>query len=137
MNINEVSFTTKIEYLQWRAEWRAAYRELSEKIRAAKWIRTVRAQALSKAMPELREKRPFPGYYQALNELQKKYLEPTAARTQILMAKHFPNPVKCWYPAYALKTMRPAATAMLEVRKASKMEAQRQFLANQQKLEHI
>ena len=129
MNINEVSFTSKSEYLQWRTEWRAAYKTLSEQIRAAKWLRTVQAQALSKAKAELHEKRPIADYYSELEALQKKHLEPVAARTQILMAKHFPNAKNSWYAAWTAHTLRATAAAMLEVRKASKLEAQRQYLA--------
>jgi hypothetical protein len=74
-------FTSKEEYLAWRAEWRAQYAQLTQDIREHK--------------------------------LQRKDRDP-ATRSS---AQYY-----CW-------SCRKEATALLELRKKSKIEAQRQYLA--------
>ena len=79
-SIIEKSFTTKAEYLVWRATWRAAYKELTKEIREAKVDRKSK-DATIRSMAQ-----------------------------------------------YQCFSLRKAATFMLEHRKNSKVEAQRQYL---------
>ena len=50
LNETVMTFTTREEYFEWRAEWRAAYKELSLNIRSEK-LETVRLQRVGNFGP--------------------------------------------------------------------------------------
>jgi len=93
------TFNTKEEYLAYRSEWKAQYKELSQQIRDYKfcrWFTSVRNP--DRITPELE------------------------ARFKKLVAKHGNK-------FYYVAPLQKKATAMLEELKEAKQEAQRQYLA--------
>jgi len=102
MNTNSITFTDKTSYLAWRAQWKADYAALSNTIRDMKWARWFASSVCDKS-------------------------EAQQARFDAIKKAHtFPHG---FYPAYVCRTLRAKATAMLEVRKESKIKAQEQYLA--------
>jgi hypothetical protein len=81
-----ITFTNKIEYLAWRQQWKAEYKDLSKRIRLLKL-----------SINEGQRNRQYVGGLQ--NEL---------------------------------RDLRAEATQMIELRKQSKVEAQKQYLASLQ-----
>ncbi len=103
------TFKTKEQYLQWRTEWRARYKEISHDIRHLRLLRSAHQSGLSQ--PKWDRCRP------ALLEIQKKY---TNKETGIFNVH------------YWLWKLRSEAIQMLEWRKESKPLAQQQYLAARQ-----
>lgn len=94
-----IQFTNKTEYLAYRANWRIQYRQLSQQIRDYKFCR----------------------WFASLKRADR--ITPTLTdRFEKLKVKHGSR-------FYYIEPLKAQATAMLEERKASKVEAQRQYLA--------
>lgn len=104
MNTNSVTFTDKASYLAWRAQWKADYAALSNLIREMKWARWFVLSQCDKS------------------EAQK-------ARFEALSKAH--SGKYGFHPVGECLRLRAQATAMLEVRKESKVRAQEQYLASQ------
>jgi hypothetical protein len=106
----KVLFTNKDEYLVWRKIWRGQYAALSTLIRNCKIGRS-----------ELNRHR---------NDLEKitpeKQLKIQSAAAELAI-----SPDYSWFQM-ELRRLRRQATEMLELRKESKFEAQRQYLAARQ-----
>jgi hypothetical protein len=97
-------FTNKDEYLTYRANWRIQYKQLTRDIRDLKFCR---------AFPHAKRFEDYAGKnVERYREIEKRL---------------FNNPNTC--VEWKLIQYRAKATAMLEERKASKIEAQRQYLA--------
>jgi hypothetical protein len=102
-----MKFINKEEYLTWRSQWRADYRALSKQIRDikfARWSEDSRRGGVKMSEVQLAR----------YNQIAQPYI-----------AKH-----GVFYPSYQLEALRAKATAMLEERKLSKQEAQRQYCAS-------
>ena len=117
ININELNFTTREEYLTWRLAWRIAYRSLSDLIRRSKANRrateSVCAKGESKVEYNFTTKQWVRSFkYPAFEEEYKKIAE--ADKLLDILATELS--VKRW-------DTKATATAMLEVRKASKIRA--------------
>jgi hypothetical protein len=109
--MNAPAFTNKQEYLAWVTEWKAEYKKLSQAIRDLKWTDKERQRAITKAVRD-----GIPCYKAEVKDyLTGKALE----RYQRIMAEHR----NTWRGALSAE-----ATTMLEWRKQSKVEAQRQYL---------
>lgn len=95
-------FTNKEEYLQYRKDWKAEYKQLSQQIRDAKfcrWYASIRRQ--DRMTPERDER-----------------WAKISGKTD--------------YSYWAIKTLKVQATNMLDVLKESKQEAHQQYLAGKQ-----
>lgn len=103
MNTNSTAFTDKASYLAWRAQWKADYAALSSLIRDMKWARW------------------FDRSHCAKSEAQQ-------ARFKALSKAHTGK--HGFHPIGECLKLRARATAMLEVRKESKVKAQEQYLAS-------
>jgi hypothetical protein len=106
----KVLFTNKEEYHAWRKIWRGQYAALSTLIRGCKIGRselTRHHNDLDKVAPD-------------------RQLKITAAAAELGI-----SPDYCWFQM-ELRRLRRQATEMLELRKESKLEAQRQYLAARQ-----
>jgi hypothetical protein len=105
----KITFTTKETYLQWTSEWKAQYQALSNDIRDAKYARWYADSART------------PNGLKRLSAAQD-------ARYDAI-AKRLPDRWGMFFANAALRRLRAEATALLELRKAAKIEAQRQYLA--------
>lgn len=103
------TFTTKETYLQWTSEWKAQYSKLTNDIHEAKYARWYSNW--------LRQ----PHTSKLLSEAQ-------SARYAAFAKKHA-NQWGGFLAEATLAQLRAEATAMLELRKQAKVEAQRQYLA--------
>ncbi len=103
------SFTNKQQYLQWRTQWRARYREISTDIRLLRLYRSAYQSGIgNKRWDKVRP---------ALLDLQKKYTDKTTG----IFNFHG------W-----LWKLRQEAAQMLLWRKESKLLAQQHYLAARQ-----
>lgn len=102
MNTSKAQFNGREEYLAWRKQWRTDYAALSNEIRDVKFGKW------------------FSNACQPTTDAQK-------ARFQHLH-KHYANQYG-WWPQATLLKLKEKARLMLETRKESKVEAQRQYLA--------
>lgn len=100
----KTTFTNKQEYLAYRSAWRAEYKQLSQDIRDLKFCR---------------------GFPQAKRFENPKNVE----RYREIEKRLFNNPNTM--VEWKLAAAKDKATQMLEERKASKVEAQRQYLVGQ------
>lgn len=100
-------FTNKDEYLTYRANWRIQYKQLIQQIRDYKFCRWF----VSLKNPD----RITPALTERFEKLKAKY------------GSRF----------YYIEPLKAQATAMLEERKASKIEAQRQYLAAKAKEQEL
>lgn len=100
----KITFTNKETYLQWVAEWKAQYGQLSALIRDLKFGR--RYQDIERNRPGA---------------------APEAARYEKLAKAH--GNQYGWFVHGQLTAAKAKATELLETRKAAKEEAQRQYLA--------
>lgn len=111
----KITFTSKETYLQWAAEWKAQYAALSQLIRDLKFARRFHQRSLQYWM------------------LAKDYVPatPDEARYLKLHAAHAHKDYGWSVGAIMgqLHALRAKACAMIEMRKESKVEAQRQYLA--------
>lgn len=98
-----ITFTNKESYLHWAAEWKNTYAQLSDEIRRLKFARWCQAKPKDRVS------------------------EAQTARYN-LIAKDYPSPYG-FYANSILQRKRAEATAMLELRKESKVRAQEQYLA--------
>ncbi len=116
-NAYEFTFKTKDEYLVWRDNWRLAYRELSEAIRDHRHLSRSLTSAMAKRHNRLTgQGEQKPGKDDAyLVDLDKK-----ASDALTRLKKAVGNR---WGEASCI------ATILLEIRKASKIEAERQYQA--------
>jgi hypothetical protein len=95
----KLTFTNKQEYLAYRSNWKAQYKELSQQIRDYKFCRWfVSLKNPARITPELEE------------------------QFKKIVAKHGNR-------AYYVYPLKRKATSMLQELKESKIEAQRQYLA--------
>lgn len=102
------TFTNREQYLQWRAEWRARYKEISHDIRYLRLL--IAAQQSGMSLPK------WDGLRAKLLEIQKKFTHPQFGCR----------------PHWELFLLRKEARQMLEWRKESKALAQQQYLAAHQ-----
>lgn len=111
--IIEKGFTTKQEYITWRAAWKAHYRELTKTIRT---LKVLRKTPLNRFCPK-------PEFDAVVAEF------PPLARViaqELYTRMNHPH----WIGAsYQKQLLRAEATRLIELRHASKVEAQRQYLA--------
>lgn len=107
-------FKTKEEYLQYRKDWKAEYKQLSEDIREKKWMQKElnRAWNKGKQWGEVQEILSQNKRYQTLHEKYKN--------------EH--------YLIAGLDFYKSLATGMLEELKEAKQEAQRKYLVAKAKL---
>ena len=108
----KITFTTKETYLQWTSEWKAQYQALSNDIREVKYARWYEDSARTPS--------------------GLKRLSPAQDARYKAIAKRLPDRWGFFYANAALYRLRAEATALLELRKAAKIEAQRQYLAAHQ-----
>jgi hypothetical protein len=119
----KTTFTNKTEYLAYRANWKAKYNELSQKIRALKQM----AKEESRACNEARKMKFDPSknwwseYFLATQNILNKNENYQKLKTT------YPNVNSCYINKY-----KEEATAMLEELKEAKVEANRQYLASKQ-----
>jgi len=111
------TFNSKETYLVWRSEWRADYKALSEAIRETKYGRW-HDNALRNTPGLISQAQT--ARYRALA------LKHGSPRSPAMAVRYGPQ---AWFPDCALIHLRVQAAAMLEMRKESKAEAQRQYLA--------
>jgi hypothetical protein len=100
----KTQFTTKEEYLAYRSQWKAEYATLSQTIRDAKFCNWFEKLGTNRRKNKI---------------LQKRY--------DSLGSYHGTTD-------YAITGLKGQATNMLKERKASKVEAQRQYLEQKQQL---
>jgi len=100
------TFTNKEEYLAYRSNWKAQYKELSQQIRDLKFCR---------------------GFPQA--KRFENYAGKNVERYREIEKRLFNNPNTC--VEWKLSEKRDKAFCMLEELKEAKVEAQRQYLAAQ------
>lgn len=113
---NKFTFTNKEEYLAYRQAWKAEYKELSNTIRDIKWGRKFINKTHSKAHLQTGTDSWNPNYRYIMDEELK-----NNERYQNILKKV--NPYDFWNDKY-----KNIATQMLKDLKASKEEAQRQYL---------
>lgn len=100
-----IQFTNKDEYLTYRENWRIQYKQLSQTIRDYKFIKWAGSLGKKRFTPEIE------------------------SQYNTLVKKHNPNNSSgSWI--WEIIKLKEKATAMLEERKASKIEAQRQYLVS-------
>lgn len=119
---NKFTFTNKEEYLQYRKEWKAKYKELSQTIRDSKWLRNTWNRAICKA--ELEITRPDPNYYKKYLKYRDMLLDENPKYVELCRKRI------CWYD---LPKFQKKATEMLNELKFAKAEAQSQYLAQKAK----
>lgn len=111
------TFTNKEEYLAYRSEWKAGYKELSNIIREKKWMRKEYSRAYNKAKRQIGAGRDYYSNLWATTDAllsdNKRYAE--------LKQKYKSD--KIWLEKY-----RAVAKDMNEDLKLAKIEAQRQYL---------
>jgi ClpP class serine protease len=122
-------FTNKEEYLQYRREWKAEYKQLSQTIREKKWLHKEFSRMWNKAMiahghPDTHWNNNIKSgrFWEYLDVMQKEnpqYVE---------LKKKYTNDRK-WVELYSKQ-----ATQMIEELKEAKLEAQRQYLASKEQL---
>ena len=97
-----LTFETKEQYLAWRAEWRARYKQVSQDIRALKLVRRSTASGMGR--------------------------DRWASQREKIAAtiKRFTSPHGFDYGA--IWRLQDEARQLLELRKASKLRAQEQYL---------
>ena len=123
-------FNTKEEYLQYRKDWKAEYKQLSQIIREKRWLQKEVSRVTNKAMVQLGfHNLPYWDTCDGLksrNTLINLFLSENE-KYQTLRKK-YENDYKC-VELYSMQ-----ATQMLEELKESKQEAQRQYLASKEQL---
>lgn len=118
-------FNNKEEYLAYRKMWKAEYKELTRTIRDAKRCKLLFQQATSKANRDSHVPGKFRSYAKFYN-LTKENLE-NDVEYQELKKKYNTSNYQYWmYPDR--EKLRGVATQMLEDLKGAKIEAQRQYL---------
>jgi hypothetical protein len=111
----KITFTSKETYLQWASEWKANYAALSQTIRDLKFARRFHQRSLQYWM--------LAKDYVPATPDEARYLKLHAAYAH----KDYGWSVCCIMGQ--LHALRGKACCMLETRKESKAEAQRQYLA--------
>lgn len=101
------TFTSKAQYLQWRTDWRAQYKQISHDIR---WLRLARS-ALQSGLSNPKWDSARPG----ILTIMKKYTGCDGL-----------------FRSWEIRRLRQEAQQMLEWRKESKLRAQEQYLAQRQ-----
>ena len=123
-----VKFTNKEEYLQYRKEWKADYKQLSQTIREKKWLHREFNRMWNKAMiahghPNTHWDNTKSGrFWEYLDVMQKEnpqYVE---------LKKKYTNDRK------RVELYSKQATQMIEELKEAKQEAQRQYLASRKEM---
>ena len=117
-------FKTKEEYLQYRKDWKAEYKQLSQTIREKRWFNREYQRAYNKATLEL------PPIERSYNKIYVRTMDllQTNQRYQDLIQKYKSD--KKWVELYSMQ-----ATQMLEELKEAKQEAQRQYLTAKAQLQ--
>ena len=124
-------FPTKEEYLQYRKEWKAKYKELSQTIREYKWMQKEYSRMWNKAW--IAHGDPFtllwddtrvnPRFWDYLHLMENENEKYRVIRKRYIQGKK-------WIGYY-----QENATAMLEELKIAKVEAQRQYLESRVQLQ--
>ena len=119
-------FKTKEEYLQYRKDWKAEYKLISQAIRDKKWLRKEYCRAFNQTMNL--HGHPWNGVY---NESQRDaFVEDL--NHDLKENKRYQELKDKWKDC--LESYREDATAMLEELKLAKQEARRQYLASKEQL---
>ena len=126
------TFTNKQEYLTYRSEWKARYKEVSQSIRDMKYIRTVYAQTCSRAEKVLDKNGVKSNRYSELWQLQSTMLKELPEKNphygKLFEKYKDKNGNVPWY--YKIDEFREDARKMLEELKLAKIEANRQYLVS-------
>lgn len=129
-----ITFTNKQEYLAYRSEWKARYKEVSQSIRDMKFVRKIHAQIFTKSEKKVNEQGAKQNYYRELWDIQEgllKELRESDTRYKAIFEKHKDkNGIIRWYSL--VDEFRKEATQMLEELKLAKVEANRQYLASKE-----
>lgn len=116
-----ITFTNKQEYLQYRKEWKETYKQLSNDIRESKWMRNISQRAYSDGYNQTYEYNRVVKYVESTLLENKRYIE--------LYNKHIGKFI--WYRLIPdIKKMSLKAKNMLDELKLAKIEANRQYHAN-------
>ncbi len=113
------NFKTKEEYLQYRKEWKAEYKQLSENIRLLKFA------------IRLGQRKKSGG--KELNKYEEDIIE-QAIKIAKPHIRQWGNDFWLWYLITTRETLSVTATCMLGELKASKEEAQRQYIEQKNSL---
>lgn len=110
MNITKPTFNGREEYVVWRKIWREEYKALSLQISAIKWARHQSPERIARA--------------EAANDRQEVV---AAVRARVAHIRNTAPVTRYGSLDGALWVLRGEAHEMMELRKASKVEAQRQY----------
>lgn len=118
-------FTTKEEYLKYRKQWKADYKELSQTIRDCRYINKAWGQAYGKATKVVSSIFPPPvewfELHREITKLQREYFNENKQAMELFDKYKNKNRSK--------EHLRVEAHKMMQELKEAKLEAQRQYLA--------
>jgi uncharacterized membrane protein len=121
-----MKFTNKQEYLTYTFNWKLQYKQLSQTIRNLKFMAKEESRACNKARQMLPSEGVVGSWY---SKYFSTIAELLAANEQYQTVKTQTNE-----KSYNINKLKQKATAMLEERAASKVEAQRLYLEAKQAL---
>lgn len=120
-------FTNKQEYLAYRTQWKSDYKQLSQKIRDYKWMKTQYQRFASPIIAKYNQNYHTFSYTDAMKQINDVLF--TNEKYSELFKKY---ELKQHYQVFYVDGLKMTATKMLLELKEAKIEAQRQYLAEKQ-----